>query len=282
MADETYPASPDIPASPISDDSAIVNGKEEQPPAQALTVSTTREIERPLAASETDVVAAAAFLRQEPLKAIARIERNLPSVVEQRLYLQVGAQFRLLPESFRRILRGMLGDVPLCAADFEERPVGPNVTYSRVSSIADRLATILEVLDKNSDIRSYGCRQVVIENAVKLEEIFGEATLGILEELLTSIDELAEILPLKKATRQSEARVFEAAQYTLISLVANDVFDPSVLSSGSVVECLRQHYSAPSQGLRRLYGGEDDPLSGLNRHAGDLPEGLLDTTWKTL
>lgn len=144
-----------------------------------------------LVAQNPKVQAIAKSLRINAERLVVRIESALPAVVEQQLYLQVGGDFRLQPESMAKLLREYLGDHQLIATDLVSRPLGENLVYNRFNDVADFLQQVFNLISKDLDI------PVSMRNAAKLVIAYGEHAEEVVDDLIANSDYLRERFKLK-------------------------------------------------------------------------------------
>jgi hypothetical protein len=137
------------------------------------------------------VQAIAMSLRINAERLVVRIENALPAVVEQQLYLQVGGDFRLQPESMSKLLREYLGNQQLVPADMVSRPIGENLVYNRFNDVADFLQQVFNLISKDLDI------PVSMRNAAKLVIAYGEHAEEVVDDLIANSEYLKERFKLK-------------------------------------------------------------------------------------
>lgn len=142
------------------------------------------------------VQAVATTLRINPERLIVRIQKALPAVVEQQLYLQVGGDFRLQPESMAKLLREYLGDQELVAADLTSRSLGGNLVSNRFNDVAGFLQQVFGVISKDLDI------PVSMRHAARLVIAYGEHAEEVLDDLIANAEYIRERFKLK--TRKTE------------------------------------------------------------------------------
>lgn len=144
-----------------------------------------------LVAQNPKVQAIARSLRTNAERLVVRIKDALPAIVEQQLYLQVGADFRLQPESMAKLLREYLGDHQLIAADLVSRSIGENLVYNRFSDVADFLQQVFSLISKDLDI------PVSMRNAAKLVIAYGEHAEDVVDDLIANSESIGKRLKLK-------------------------------------------------------------------------------------
>lgn len=150
----------------------------------------------------------------KPETVLSRMERALPSVLEQVLYLRVGVDFRLLPETFSKILREYLGVRELQLVDL--KPLG--TTESKFDETVRFLASVLSILDKESlDYPGSGLSTLV---ATRIAKRYGpDHVIYILDSVMTNLDAIREFLGFRSA---SDERMFGIAMSFLAYAIMDD------------------------------------------------------------
>ncbi len=132
-------------------------------------------------------------LRWTPERAIIRIQRALPSVLEQKIYLALASDFGILPESMAKLLRFYLGEQELQLEDLEPHIAGPNMVTSKFSTFAEFLReclNLLKIVTKEFDSFSLN-----IEYAAMIVTHYGTHEPERLIEMVdSSLEELCEFL----------------------------------------------------------------------------------------
>ncbi len=150
----------------------------------------------------------------KPETVLSRMERALPSVLEQILYLRVGVDFRLMPETFSKILREYLGVRELQLVDL--KPLGN--TESKFDETVRFLASVLSILDKESlDYPGSGVSTLV---ATRIAKRYGpDHVIHILDSVMTNLDAIREFLGFRSA---SDDRMFGIAMSFLAYAIMDD------------------------------------------------------------
>jgi len=216
-----------------------------------------------LVSTDAIVIRGAEALRRNPDNFLIRVQELFSSVAEQKLYLILAPSFRILPESMERILRRLRGSNPLTTEEFIS-----SAPYSRATEALDALSNVLEIIEKQSELSIYGLHSISIENALVIVQLYGDSATAILEELVCSIHELQEIVPIRGSRICSDKLVFETALYALAGLCEQGIVD-----GGSVVETLREHFANPALETRALLSGRESHDT-LSRNHFDYPSRL--------
>jgi hypothetical protein len=157
----------------------------------------TRKGDSPASASlvptNPRVLSLAKRFRWKPETVISRIKRALPAPLEQEIYLGIGPDFRMFPESLAKLLRFFLGQERLEIEDLESVTVGNNLVYSRFKNFADFLQECLNLLKIVS--KEYSDFSLTIEQAAVIVSTYGnDHPERLIEMVDTNLDELCEIL----------------------------------------------------------------------------------------
>jgi len=80
-----------------------------------------------LVPSNPNVIAVAEKLHWRPITTVRRIQKALPAVFEQQLYLVLGASFGILPETMAKLLRIFLESRSMVRSDMNYKVVGKNL-----------------------------------------------------------------------------------------------------------------------------------------------------------
>ncbi len=180
------------------------------------------------------------ILHWKPETLIRRIKTALPAVVEQQLYLHVGGDFRIQPESLAKLLRSFLGSYELQPDDFFSVSVGNNLVKNKFADVADFLEGALTLLDKVSI--DYAGFTMSMEDAAELVKTYGpEGAESIIDSIAANIDHIAPRL-------NAENRSFERAMGIAIGFLV-DVIIPDNRSSPAVLDMLE--YFQDTDGLLR-------------------------------
>ncbi len=132
-------------------------------------------------------------LHWKPQTAIARIQRALPALIEQQIYLALAGDFGILPESMAKLLRLYLGHKELEIEDLNPRLVGRNITHSRFDSFAEFLRECMNLLRIIS--REYSAFSLSVEQAGFIVLHYGTDNPELLIEMVdTNLEEMCEVL----------------------------------------------------------------------------------------
>ncbi len=147
-----------------------------------------------LTTSNSRVLLTARRLNWKPETVIARIERALPAVVEQQVYLRVGPSFGVHPESVAKILRYHLGDQELQVHDLSNRSLGRNLVSSRFTNAMEFLRETLNLLGRRS---IYSSMSISIENAARLVSAYGDDAPAIIESVVDNLGLIRDRLKIR-------------------------------------------------------------------------------------
>jgi len=128
--------------------------------------------------------------RWNPETLISRVEKALPSVVEQQIYLRVGEDFRIHPESLAKLLREFLGHTELIPEDFFDKPVGDNLVYNKAADVAEYLEGCFNLINKISiDYSGVG---ISMKSAATLVKIYGpDGAEAIIDSIAVSLEDVS-------------------------------------------------------------------------------------------
>lgn len=146
-------------------------------PTVALEHSSLYELK----VTDPKVLKIASKLRLKPATVITKIEKALPAVVEQHMYLERGAEYRILPNSLKIILRTFLGERELKYQDLADE----NSIFDSVEEYLDEVLTLQE---KTS--LQYDGVNLSMETASKLVLAYGSNTDQIIDSIEANIEEL--------------------------------------------------------------------------------------------
>lgn len=170
----------------------------EPPPPQAdLSVShgqlQPRKPDFALTVTHPQVQQLAKAFRWRPQTAIARIERALPAKFEQQIYLVVGSQFRILPESLAKLLHLYRARKYFQLQDLEQRPVGKNLVSNPFGQFTDYFAGCMNLWRLVAG--EFSVSFLSLELVGRLVLAYGtEEPERIIELLDTNLDECCRIL----------------------------------------------------------------------------------------
>jgi len=132
-------------------------------------------------------------LRWRPETAVERIKRALPAPVEQQIYLDVAADFGLLPESMAKLLRFFMGEEELDAEDMDFHSIGENLVASKFAEFAEFLRECLHLLKVVA--QEYSSFSLTIEHAAVIVKHYGVDEPELLIEMIDgNLEELCELL----------------------------------------------------------------------------------------
>jgi len=144
-----------------------------------------------LQVSDQGVQSIAKALRINPDRLIARIEAALPAQAEQELYVKIGSDFKIQPESLAKLLREFLGPREVVATDSVAHAVGKNLIAYPFGDVNDFLTGVFDLLGMDLDIN------VSMRNAAKLVIAYGHGTEAVVDDLFANVEMVAKRLGLK-------------------------------------------------------------------------------------
>ena len=148
-----------------------------------------RTVVHPLVPANSRVQAVAHQLKWKPETVVARVQKALPSVVEQQIYLRLGAEFRIQPESLKKLLREFLGPEELKPEDFFDREVGRNLIVNKFTEVAEFLEGALNLINKVSI--EYSGFALSMRSAAVLVNVYGpEGAEKIIDSISARIEEV--------------------------------------------------------------------------------------------
>ena len=160
-----------------------------------------------LTVTDVRVTAISRRLRLRPETLIARLQRELPSLIEQQFYLTMGPEFAVRPESFAKLLRVKLGSRELQAHDLVDREVGNNLVISRISDLADYMENSLTLVGKiQADFANLG---LSMETAGRLALAYGSYAENILDSIVNNVGEIRMALGMRES--KSDGTVIRVA-----------------------------------------------------------------------
>lgn len=187
----------------------------ENKPTQALALIE----EYALVPTNPSVQKLAKRLHWKPQTAIARIQRALPALMEQQIYLALAGDFAILPESMAKLLRLYLGYQELQLDDLNPRQVGKNLTYSKFGSFAEFLRECLNLLKIIT--REYSAFSLSIEQAGFMVLHYGTDNPELLIEMVdTNLEEMCEVLGINN--EQAYSRRMRFCIWIVVSKIIPD------------------------------------------------------------
>lgn len=146
-----------------------------------------------LVSTNQRVQALAKRLHWKPQTAIVRIQKALPAILEQQIYLALAPDFAILPESMAKLLRLYLGYQELTLQDLTPHQVGENLVYSKFSSFAEFLRECLNLLKILS--REYSAFSLSVEQAGFIVLHYGTDNPELLIEMVdNNLEQMCEVL----------------------------------------------------------------------------------------
>ena len=125
---------------------------------------------------------------------IRRVENALTSPVEQQIYLQVALEYRIHPESLKKMLDIFRGDHDLQPSDLQQLQVGPNLVKSKFDEITLKVEQALLLIDKTSDTSDYIMSMAC---AAQLVEAYGDYAEEVVAQIINNMGSVADLLEIK-------------------------------------------------------------------------------------
>lgn len=151
---------------------------------QGINTALEKVAQFALVETNPKVLDLSAKFRWRPTTVITRIQRALPAVVEQQIYLTVGPKYRIRPDSLKTILRTYLGQRELRIEDLAE-----NIAF--FNQVDEYLDNVFEVVDKTSLQYTHHLSML---NASKFVIRYGEHSEEIIDSISTHASEISAIL----------------------------------------------------------------------------------------
>ncbi len=177
-------------------------------------------------------------LRYKPTTLAACIQRTFPSLLEQNIYVLFAGECEksvIRPQTFARLLQHFTNGQELSPADLEDREIGENLIYNKVSDIGDCIEIALSLMEKidNLDLST----PISSKTAARLARAYGEDAADILEivdnELHYIMDELGmRMRPMIAMTKIINAIALHAAEGE------GKGENPNILSADDIIELL--------------------------------------------
>lgn len=189
----------------------------------------------PLSVEDPSVEAVAKHFHWKPETLIDRIEKCLPSKIEQYLYLSITTDFHIRPESFRTLIRMLLGERELTHEDLKVRKMGNNLVSSRILDLTNFIENALFIAGKLAT-----CSPEIglsMEQAAKLTLLYGEYAEVILDAIMSDITEVGR----RMGVRGSDKKIVSLAVLRLIEHTENRArthLDP--VSCEQILDLLRR------------------------------------------
>ncbi len=205
-----------------------------------------------LVPSNPNIQALAKHLRWTPERAIIRIQRALPAVMEQQVYLAIASDFGLLPESMAKLLRLYLGQTELKLDDLKPHPVGENLVYSKFDSFAEFLRECLNLLKIVT--KEYTAFSMNIEHAGLIVLHYGtDHPESLVEMVDINLEEMCDVLGI--SNEYSYSKRMRTCIWLMVTKVIpenrrNGVPDILDISDFLTMSSIRRHE------LRRLFSQE--------------------------
>ncbi len=206
-----------------------------------------------LVPTDKRVVAVAVSLRWAPETLIARLESALPAKIEQQYYLLMAPDLGLQPESFAKLLRIGLGERELEAYDLEDKVVGTNMVFNRVSGLTGFLGDALTLLGKIvGDFKDIG---LSMETAGRLALAYGAHSEAVISDVLENVEAIRENLRISDRVPQ---RSVAAVAIELVAEHASGNGTCSRPNALSVMELIGDPDGELANRLRQMLGDEEE------------------------
>ncbi|MBA3733265.1 hypothetical protein H0W91_02720 [Patescibacteria group bacterium] len=146
-----------------------------------------------LVPTNPSVMKLAKRLRWSPERAIIRIQRALPALFEQQIYLELASDFGILPESMAKLLRFYMGEEELDLEDLEFRQAGNNLVTSKFVDFAEFLRECLNLLKIVA--KEFTSFSLTVNHAAMIVYHYGTDQPELLIEMVDgNLEELCEVL----------------------------------------------------------------------------------------
>lgn len=123
----------------------------------------------------------------KPKTLIRRIEKSLKTVMEQQVYMMIGKDFGIQPESMKKLLRIFLGKKNLEMEDLVSVSVGENLVFSPFKLFAEYLRESLMLLRMVDE--QYSSFSLCMEQAGLIVLNYGEDSERFIEMVDNNLDE---------------------------------------------------------------------------------------------
>jgi hypothetical protein len=181
------------------------------------------------------VVAIAEKFHWRPKTAIARIQRVLPTVFEQQLYLVLGASFGIFPETMAKLLRIFMSSRTMDKGDLNFKEFSRNEVSSLFSEFSEFVRECLNLIKRVGSSLS-------VENAAWLVLNCGtNDPEAIVEMVASQLDEFCEFLEISnKRSYEERFRICMWVMVTKIIPFNQELGVPDLLSLSDFVELDRE------------------------------------------
>jgi hypothetical protein len=173
-------------------------------------------------------------LRWKPETAIRRIQHALPAPVEQQIYLELAADFGILPESMAKLLRFYIGEESLELDDLDPHSVGDNLVSTKFTNFVEFLVQCLNLLKIVA--KEFTSFSLTIEHAAIIVTHYGtDQPEALLEMIDGNLEELCEMVGISNE-KSYEYRMRTCVWVVVKTVIAEnrksgrpDILDPSDL-----------------------------------------------------
>lgn len=157
-----------------------------------------------LVPTNKNVIRASLALKRKPATLIKHIKRYLSSPVEQSIYLEIAAEFRHKPDTFKSILNKIL-DRDLIEQDLMKTFDGTQWHETKVDSIEPVIIEALHLIQRVPN--DYEDLRIKASTAAVLVMSYGEDAISFIDSIMDDWIEIAEILKFGRyASRYPTAR----------------------------------------------------------------------------
>lgn len=178
---------------------------------------------------------------------VDRVKSDLPSIVEQNVYLRIAKSVILRPDSMKKILRRYLGQYELRAQDLIDRPIGNNLVTNKFSETIEYIETVLALLSKTGHNLGY---PMSIADACDMVALYGDHSESVLDSIASQIELVRTKLRLG---RLPERIVF----FIAVKLVIKHALERGMVAVPNVIDLFDEiEYS--SEEILKLLNQEDD------------------------
>ncbi|HEY4515257.1 MAG TPA: hypothetical protein VJJ22_03845 [Candidatus Paceibacterota bacterium] len=192
-----------------------------------------------LALTEPSVLAVAKRFGWKPETLLARLEKALPAVIEQTLFITLTSHMDagITPEKFAELLR-MLSSMPIRIDDLRKVAVGPNMAISKIDHIGDYLQAALELLGKLTGDTNVN---LTVNQAGRLALAFGDSAFELIDQISEHQQEIAEYLNYNKDNYTFAILAYDAVERLLQHVESGRTHPINIMEIfGYTTEALRE------------------------------------------
>lgn len=158
-----------------------------------------------LTATTPQVAKVAKVFNWKPEKLLVRVQRALPALFEQHIYLAVAGNVRIHPESLAKILEVYRGSKPLSEGDLERRPLGKNVVSNSFGDFSDFFEACINLVKVVT--KEYEAFGITMHFAAEIVSAYGPGQPEqVIEMIDTNLDECCEYFHVKSGSYSRRLR----------------------------------------------------------------------------